>query len=61
MKLQVCSATEGDDSPNVGSDVEERLAGGAELVYRVKEGGSGEEKATTTEAEADDKPRAATV
>ena len=53
-------ATEGDDSSNVGSDVEERLAGGAKLVYRAKEGVSGEEKATT-EAEADDEPRAATV
>lgn len=54
-------ATEGDDdSSNVGSDVEERLAGGAKLVYRAKEGGGAEEKATT-EAEADDEPRAATV
>ena len=43
-----------------GRDGEERAAGGARLVYRVEGGVGGEERATT-DAEADDEPRAATV
>ena len=49
-----------DEQKTVGADGEERAAGGARLVYRVKGGAGGEERAAT-DAEADDEPRAATV
>ena len=49
-----------DERKTVGAGGEERAAGGARLVYRVKGGAGGEER-VATDAEADDEPRAATV
>ena len=49
-----------DEPKTAGAEREERAAGGARLVYRVKGGVGGAEHATT-DAVADDEPRAATV